>query len=124
VADARVGLERMNAFHDQTGIGLLAVRRGGAFLGYCGLVVGRASAEEPELAYELLRHEHGFGYATEAATALVAAAGATGRRRLWATVREWNEPSLRVLAKVGFARTDRIDVDDFGPVVWTTRVLP
>ena len=107
------------------GIHLLTLRRRddpGTFLGYCGLVIGRASIEEPEIAYELLRSAHGNGYATEAAKAVIAAAEATGRRRLWSTLRSWNTPSFRVLEKAGFYR-DHVTTDDKGDVVWMTRSL-
>jgi RimJ/RimL family protein N-acetyltransferase len=108
-----------------TGIGLLPIRRReeGDFVGYCGLIVGRATLEEPEIAYELFRRAHGRGYATEAAGAVLAAAIATGRKRLWSTVRTWNAPSLRVLEKLGFER-DHVSTDDDGEVVWLTRLLP
>jgi RimJ/RimL family protein N-acetyltransferase len=109
----------------QTGIALLVINRRdtGDFIGYCGLTVGRSSIDEPELAYELFRRVHGRGYATEAATAVLQAAIETGRRRLWATVRAWNAPSLRVLDKLGFER-DRVSTDDRGELVWLTRALP
>lgn len=78
----------------QSGLGLFAVERlaGADFIGYCGLIVGQASTEEPEIAYEFARRIHGNGYATEAARIVVAEAAATGRGRLWATVRQWNTP--------------------------------
>ncbi|WP_378742859.1 GNAT family N-acetyltransferase [Nocardia brasiliensis] len=57
------------------------------------MVVGQGSYDEPELAYELAQRAHGYGYATEAARVVVEAAAGTGRRRLWATVREWNAAS-------------------------------
>lgn len=106
------------------GIHLLTLRLHGTsqFLGYCGLVIGRATIEEPEIAYELLRSAHGRGYATEAAQAVVDAARATGRKRLWSTLRAWNDPSFRVLEKVGFSR-DHSTTDDHGEVVWMTRTL-
>ena len=108
-----------------TGIALLPIRRldEGDFIGYCGLIVGRSTVEEPEIAYELLRRAHGHGYATEAAGAVLDAAIATGRKRLWATVGTWNAPSLRVLEKLGFER-DHVSADDGGEVVWLTRSLP
>jgi RimJ/RimL family protein N-acetyltransferase len=108
------------------GLGLLPIERQdtGEFIGYCGLTVGQASFDEPELAYELARRAHGQGYATEAARAVVEAATRTGRRRLWATVREWNAPSFRVLEKLGFHRSDRITKDpERGDSIWMTRVL-
>ncbi len=109
----------------QTGIALLAIHRRveGEFLGYCGLIVGRASLDEPEIAYELLKRSHGRGYATEAARAVLGAATVTGRSRLWATVRTWNAPSFRVLEKLEFQR-DHVSEDERGELVWLTRALP
>ena len=95
----------------------LRLRGDDEFLGYCALVVGRATIDEPEIAYELLRSAHGRGYATEAAAAIIDAARATGRQRLWSTVRSWNTPSLRVLEKTGFRR-DHITTDAQGDIVW------
>lgn len=63
--------------------------------GYSGLVIGRAAVDEPELAYELFQQAHGNGYATEAGVAVVGAAAATGRSRLWSTVRIWNTQSFQ-----------------------------
>ncbi|MEK0098474.1 GNAT family N-acetyltransferase [Streptomyces sp. A475] len=108
-----------------TGIALLPVQRRaeGDFIGYCGLIIGRSTVEEPEIAYELFQRAHGRGYAAEAAGAVLDAATATGRKRLWSTVRTWNTPSLRVLEKLGFER-DHVSTDDSGEVVWLTRSLP
>ena len=108
----------------QTGIALLTIRRRieGDFIGYCGLTVGRASVEEPEIAYELFRRVHGHGYATEAAGAVLDAALGTGRTRLWSTVRIWNVSSFRVLEKLGFQR-DHVSDDDRRELVWLTRAL-
>ena len=72
---------------------------------------------------KLLRRAHGCGYATEAAGAVLDAAIATGRKRLWSTVRTWNTPSFRVLEKLGFER-DHVTADDDGELVWLTRQLP
>jgi RimJ/RimL family protein N-acetyltransferase len=111
----------------ETGLALLPIRRRreGDFIGYCGLIVGRATAEEPEIAYELFKRVHGHGYATEAARAVLDAAIATGRERLWSTVRTWNTPSLRVLEKLGFVRDHVTTAEDGGAdVVWLTRSLP
>jgi RimJ/RimL family protein N-acetyltransferase len=110
----------------QTGIPLLPIcrRLEGDFIGYCGLIVGRSSLDEPEIAYELFRRAHGRGYATEAARAVLDAAIATGRTRLWSTVGSWNTPSLRVLEKLGFERGHLTTKDDGDELVWLTRVLP
>ena len=118
---------RLARFRDLTielGIGALAIcrRAEGDVIGYCALVVGRCSLDEPEIAYELFRRFHGRGYATEAARALVAAAAETGRHRLWSTVRPRNAASLRVLEKIGFRR-DHTTTDDLGEVVYLVRDL-
>lgn len=120
------GWLRDNPLMADRGLGLLPIelRDTGEFIGYCGLTVGRGSFDEPEIAYELARRAHGRGYATEAARAVVEAAARTGRRRLWATVREWNAPSFRVLEKLGFHRSDRITEDaERGNTIWMTRAL-
>jgi RimJ/RimL family protein N-acetyltransferase len=125
VEDIRGWLVR-NPLAAEPGLGLLPIERRdtGEFLGYCGLTVGHGSIDEPEIAYELARRAHGQGYATEAARAIVEAAARTGRRRLWATVREWNAASFHVLEKLDFHRTDRVTADaQRGDSIWMTRVL-
>ena len=124
LAESTARLARFRDLTIEIGIGALTIRRrtDGDAIGYCALIVGRGSLDEPEIAYELLRRFHGQGYATEAAQALVAAAAATGRRRLWSTVGAWNVPSLRVLEKVGF-RVDHTVADDRGDTVYLTREL-
>ncbi|MEU1174655.1 GNAT family N-acetyltransferase [Streptomyces microflavus] len=130
VERGRKGIVELLTATESTGIALLPVQRReeGDFIGYCGLIIGRSTLEEPEIAYELFRHAHGRGYATEAARAVLGAATATGRKRLWSTVASWNTPSLRVLEKLGFER-DRVSVEDSPTegskeVVWLTRSLP
>ncbi|MFI6894977.1 GNAT family N-acetyltransferase [Streptomyces sp. NPDC050256] len=110
---------------ETTGIALLPIQRRdeGDFIGYCGVIIGRSTLEEPEIAYELFQRVHGRGYATEAARAVIDAIAATGRSRFWATVDAGNAPSFRVLEKLGFAR-DHVTVEDKGEVVWLTRPLP
>lgn len=126
VIDLRAGLADQLLETDETGLALLAIERRleADFIGYCGLIVGRASHEEPEIAYELLRRFHGHGYATEAAAAVVDLAADTGRSRLWSTVPTWNTASLRVLNKLGFEQTDRVSFDGAeGDILWLTRHL-
>ncbi|MGY1433573.1 GNAT family N-acetyltransferase [Streptomyces reniochalinae] len=125
VEHVRTSVAEMLTATATTGIALLPIvrREEGDFIGYCGLIIGRSTLEEPEIAYELFRRVHGRGYATEAAGAVLDAAAATGRRRLWSTVGAWNTPSLRVLDKLGFER-DHVSTEDNGEVVWLTRSLP
>lgn len=105
--DLRSTIVRQQASLADTGLALLTIRLRGDFIGYCGLTVGRASVDEPEIAYELVRRAYGHGYATEAGQAIVAVAIDTGRSRLWATVRPWNAASFRALDKLMFCRRRR-----------------
>ncbi|WP_330237654.1 GNAT family N-acetyltransferase [Streptomyces sp. NBC_00525] len=125
VERCRKAIAGLLAATEHTRIALLPVQRKeeGDFIGYCGLIIGRSTREEPEIAYELLRRAHHRGYATEAARAVVGAAAATGRRRLWSTVATWNTPSLRVLDKLGFVH-DHFSTEENGEVAWLTRALP
>lgn len=120
LADVATRLAEQVETSHKNGFGLLTMRRreDGEPIGYCGLIVGRTTFDEPEIAYELLRAHHGQGYATEAARAVVDEAFRTGRTRLWATIGDWNTASLRVVEKLGFRR-DRTVVIDGRPVVYT-----
>ena len=103
---------RIRAEREEPGPGLLAVERKGTadVIGYCGLIIhGNGSPDEPELAYELLRAAHGWGYATEAGRAVVTWASEAGYRRLRAGVWDWNIASRRVLDKLGFREAGRVE---------------
>jgi RimJ/RimL family protein N-acetyltransferase len=119
VDDALEKITTMAATTAADGIGALVLRTraGGDAIGYCALIIGRGSLAEPEIAYELLPRAHGQGYATEASRALLDAAFATGRTRIWSTVASWNAPSLRVLDKLGFRR-DHSTADARGELIW------
>ena len=125
-ADGRPTLEDLeHAIRTETRwrTGLLAVERKADrdVIGCCGLVGSdQGSPGEPEIAFELLRRAQGRGCATEASSAVLDRARALGHARLWATVWDWNAPSRRVLAKLGFTETGRAQVD---PVHGTTLVL-
>ncbi len=103
--------------------GLLAaeLKTTGQVLGYCGLIhnsYGRP--QEPELAFEFLQEFWSRGFATEACEAVLDHARALGYRRLWATVREWNGASRRVLEKSGFVETGRVEPDgEHGALLFT-----
>ncbi|MBT2533382.1 GNAT family N-acetyltransferase [Arthrobacter sp. ISL-48] len=117
-AEAEVIASVVAAQSDHGVVPSVVVRKlDGEILGYCGLVIGKGTIGEPELAYELFQHAHGRGYATEAARAVIDAAKQTGRSRLWSTVRIWNGPSFRVLEKLGFTRHHSV-WDGDGELVW------
>jgi RimJ/RimL family protein N-acetyltransferase len=71
--------------------------------GLIGTVALRRVAHRAELGYWLAYDAWGRGYATEAAAALVELGFADlGLDRIYAQVLEGNEPSVRVLGKLGF----------------------
>jgi len=119
-AEARSRVAAMHELTSAHGIGayVLRPRAGGAPAGYAAIIIGRGTVEEPEIAYELLPDAQGHGYATEAASAVLPAAFATGRRRVWATIRPWNAASLRVLDKLGGFREVRTTSDEQGQLLW------
>lgn len=124
--DEQLRLDGQRRRFDEVGFGLYTIELAetGEAAGYCGLIVGRASASQPELAYELLRAHVGHGYATEAAAAVAEAAFEAGFPTLWATVATWNAPSFGVLAKLGFTTTRRAGSNGRSVFVWLRRRAP
>jgi RimJ/RimL family protein N-acetyltransferase len=121
----RERLDAQRHVAEEVGFGLytIEVAETGEAVGYCGLVLGRASPAQPELAYELLRRHVGSGYATEAAAVVADAAFDCGFPVLWATVERWNAPSFRVLEKLGFAPA-RVSGEGDKVLVWMYRKAP
>ena len=126
VEEERDRLDAQAASAVEVGFGLYAVELADERtpIGYCGLIVGRATASQPEVAYELLRAHVGNGYATEAAAAMVDAAFEAGFPALWATVETWNAPSFRVLEKLGFRARRRVIGENGKVLVWMRCAAP
>jgi RimJ/RimL family protein N-acetyltransferase len=130
LAEERDRLDAQRRAAGEAGLGVYTVELAdsGEAIGYCGLVTGRTSAAQPELAYELLRRHVGNGYATEAAAAVADAAFDAGFPVLWAIVERWNAPSFGILEKLGFTAS-RVSFDggrgEGGTVlVWLYRKAP
>ena len=87
---------------------MLALRKSdGAEVGMCG-VLKRDSLPEPDLGFSFLPAYWSQGYAFEAAQAIMRhAREALGLGRILAITTQDNEPSMRLLGKLGF-RFDRI----------------
>jgi RimJ/RimL family protein N-acetyltransferase len=85
------------------GLYLVVVRDGGEAVGICGLVK-REGLEDVDLGFAFLPSHWKKGYALESARAVMRyAAGVVGLKRLVAITSPANEPSIRVLEKLGFA---------------------
>lgn len=107
--------DRISRGDSDASLGLLAAERrdSGNVIGYCGLIPNDHGQDgEPELAYEFLRAVRGQGYAIEASLAVMSWAKESSYRRLWATLREWNTASRRVMVKLDFAKTSRVEPDN------------
>src|SRR5487761_1909970 len=122
ISEVELRLVERNAQAQVEGFGIVGIRRLNEErpIGYCGLIIGRASFDEPEIVFEILPRFRGHGYATEAAGAVIEAAFATGRERIWATVGSWNAPSFRVLEKNGFS-AHHGGTSERGEFVWMVR---
>lgn len=83
------------------GMDLVELRSTGESLGLCGLV-RRDYLDDPDLGYAFLPRFTGRGYAVESAAAVLAhARAALGLSRVLAIVSPGNEPSIRLLGKIG-----------------------
>jgi ribosomal-protein-alanine N-acetyltransferase len=99
----------------------LRERSTGRLVGNCGIFVGRTGATEPEIGYEIRYDSQRRGYATEAATAVIAECARAGLPRIWATVRPANTASLQVLNRIGMT-LNRSETDEKGPLHYLSRV--
>lgn len=91
-------------------------------VGNCGIFAGRTGIIEPEIGYEIRYDRQRRGYATEAATAVIAECARAGLRRVWATVRPANTASLHVLDRIGMT-PDHHDEDEKGTLLYLSRSL-
>ena len=97
----------------QRGYGMytVALRDGGAVIGFCGLVHPDGQ-DKPEIKYAFAREHWGHGYASEVVCALLPyAARQLGLAQIIATVAPDNAASRRVLSKAGMTLIDTLGDD-------------
>ncbi len=97
----------------QRGYGMytVALRDGGAVIGFCGLVHPDGQ-DRPEIKYAFAREHWGHGYASEVVCALLPyAARQLGLAQIIATVAPDNAASRRVLSKAGMTLIDTLGDD-------------
>lgn len=116
--DTQVWNRRRTQRYAEHGLAWSAVRlhEDERLVGNAGLFFGR-TGDEPEIGYEITAGLRGRGYATEAAGAVVRAAGGAGWPRLWATVRPANAASLAVLGRLHFQQ-ESVQQDQKGDLVY------
>jgi len=89
---------------------ILAIRKtDGAILGNVG-VYARPGLDLPDFGFAFLPQYHGKGYAYEASVAGMAFAMANGYTELLAITLPRNQPSRRLLAKLGFVEDGRVQL--------------
>ena len=115
LAEVQQRIAAQNVQAHENGFGFLAIQRReeADVIGYCGLLVGRASFDEPEIAYELLRRAHGHGYATEAGqAALRYVFDVLGQPEIVAVTMALNLRSQAVMRRIGMTTHPAEDYDD------------
>jgi RimJ/RimL family protein N-acetyltransferase len=89
-------------------------RATGRIVGYTGVAWFHfEGARRLEYGYRLVPEARGRGYATEAGTALLGLAEQAFRGELLAMIDPTNEPSQRVIAKLGFPYWKQAEVEGF-----------
>jgi ribosomal-protein-alanine N-acetyltransferase len=119
VADALANMrERVFASYAANGFGMYLVTRksDGESIGMAGLVK-RDFLADVDLGYSFLPVGRGQGFATEAASLCMRLAGEQfALQRLAAIVSPGNQPSIRVLERLGFAHIGRVQFPDGGDI--------
>ena len=116
LADARKYIsDRILNSYEVPGCGpmLCVLKSKGTIIGNTG-VYDRPGLDLPDFGFAFLEEYHGQGYAYEASVSNLAFAEAHGHTELLAITLPTNEPSLKLLGKLGFAREGmtRIEGDE------------
>lgn len=105
-ADTADALRPLAEHPDDTGPGTFLVLHQGLVVGDCGWFGPPDDAGEVEIGYGLAPSARGQGLGTAAVQALLAWVREQGARHVRAEVLPGNEPSLRLLARLGFEKTE------------------
>ena len=93
-------------------------------IGNCGIRLETADSWEADIGYELAPSYWGYGYATEAAWALLAFGfDVLKLHRIWAHCLATNIASARVLEKLGMKREGRLRENEWLKGVWHDTLL-
>ena len=115
----QTGMERRHTLEREQGFAVWAVdaKETNTFVGQCGLYPAENKGPEVELAYHYVPASWGKGFATEAATAVLAyALGPLGLDQVIAFVMPANVASCRVVEKIGMRLVGNVTVYDIPDV--------
>jgi len=119
LAQAEAYTERSGPLcYERSGFGmyLVALRGSGERLGICGLI-SREGLSDVDIGYAFLQAYWGRGYALEAARAVLAHAhAALGLRRVLAITAPENQPSVRLLERLGMQEQGLVDLPKSGGI--------
>ena len=113
-AAANARFDRMSAFAAEVPYAKQPIveRSSGRVLGYCGVAPFELDGTACfEFGYRLCTDARGQGYATEAALAVLDLAHQHHDGSIIAMINPTNEPSMNVIAKVGFTFWKQDDID-------------
>ena len=110
--------------NDDTLVLAIVLRETGALVGELYLMLRRAEHRQGEIGYILHPDYHGHGYATEAArTALRLQFEHFGMHRVEAVCVSRNEPSWRVMERLGMRREAHFHENEFFKGEWTDDLI-
>jgi RimJ/RimL family protein N-acetyltransferase len=102
----------------------VVLREGGQLIGNCGVRKESAEAQVADMGYELDPNYWGYGYATEAATAVLNFGFSQLRvHRVWANAIAENKASRRVLEKIGMQLEGTLRENEWMKGRWWDTVL-
>jgi|SRR5579885_479751 len=102
----------------------MILRKEERLIGGCSLVIVSRRHREGELGYGLNRNYWGYGYATEAAQALLAFGFTTLQlHRIFATCHPENKGSERVMQKIGMRKEGHLRENKWGKGAWRDSLL-
>jgi RimJ/RimL family protein N-acetyltransferase len=113
--ESDASVDRIEQSFEKNGFGLWAVEIDGRFAGFTGL--NRTTFATPmgphvEIGWRLATWAWGYGYASEAATRVLAEAfGNLGLTEVYSFTTETNRPSEKVMERIGMTRREDLDFD-------------
>ena len=121
VRGAKQRFSEITFSYERNGFGKLAivVKASGVLIGYCGIEMCEIDGvSKAELGFRLKTNYRGMGYATEASKAVLEYSELILKDDIIAFTEQANQPSMKVLAKLGFKRTGESSVNGMAVILF------